>query len=419
MLRRLLVLSLIVSFTILISVVPGMAQDDVTLRLATWQWEDPAYTPFWHGSTEAFAEANPGVTIEPFHFPIDQLWDRLNIEIAAGTPPDLLEVTGFNVFEYMDQGVLAPLNQCFEGTGIVENVLGQDEYAVDEEGNIYALNLSARTLQLYVNRNLFDEAGIEVPTNFEEFREAAIALTDPANEQYGLVLTNLAHSRLHEGVLVFVAGYGGHFSDENGQPAFTSEAVINGVQFFKDLFDAGAMPQGVADGGAQYSYFNSGNVAMTIDGAWFWAVIEQNAPDLLEAVEIHPVPTDTQLPTGGVNNLIGIAAGSPNYDIACEYLKSIATPEWAQVWTQSSRTINPLEGSVPDEFLQENPWFQIYADELPRAVPVAAPGLEIYHTDIVRLVNNRVVEVLYDNRPVAEAMADLQADVEEFIEDQQ
>ena len=419
MLRKVLVLSLFVVSLVLLSVLPLTAQDSTPLRLSTWQWEDPAYIPFWHETTAAFMEANPGVTIEAFNFPIDQLWDRLNIEIAAGTPPDLMEVTGFNVFQYMDQGALAPLNQCFEGTDIVENVLGQDEYAVDEEGNIYALNLSARTLQLYVNRRLFDEAGVEVPTNFEEFREAAIALTDPENEQYGLVLTNLAHSRLHEGVLVFVAGYGGHFTDENGAPAFTSEAVINGVQFFKDLFDAGAMPQGVADGGAQYSYFNSGKVAMSIDGAWYWAVLEQNAPDLLEDIEIHPIPTDTQLPTGGVNNLIGIAAGSPNYDAACEYLKFIATPEWGQVWTESSRTINPIEGSVPEDFLETNPWFQVYADELSRAVPVAAPGLEIYHNDIVRLVNNRVVEVLYDDRPVAEAMADLQADVEEFLADQE
>ena len=111
-------------------------------------------------------EANPNVTIERFGFPIDQLWDRLNVEIAAGTPPDLIEVTGFNVFEYMNLGTLAPLNACFEGTDIVDRVAGQDSYAVDADGNIYALNLSARTLQLWVNRPLLDAAGVEVPTNF-------------------------------------------------------------------------------------------------------------------------------------------------------------------------------------------------------------------------------------------------------------
>lgn len=412
--KRIGILSLL-GVLLLLSGIVG-AQDETRLRLATWQWEDPAYAPFWTGSVEAFNAANEGVVIEPFNFPIDQLWDRLNIEIAAGSPPDLIEVTGFNVFQYIDQGVLAPLNECFAGTDIIDNVLAQDSYAVDEEGNIYALNLSARTLQLYVNMPLFEAAGVEVPTNFEEFMAAAMALTDPSQEQYGLVLTNLAHSRLYEGVLVMVAGYGGHFS-ENGEPAFTSEAVINGVQFFKDMFDAGVMPQGVADGGAQYSFFNSGNVAMSIDGSWYWAVLNQNAPEVAENVEIFAIPTDTQAPTGGVNNLIGIAAGSPNFDVACEYLKSIATPEWAQLWTASSGTINALEGSVPQEFIDANPWFETFANELPAAIPVAIPGLEVYHNDMVRLVNNRIVEILYNNRPVAEAMADLQSDVEEFLED--
>ena len=47
------------------------AQDDgVNLRLASWQWEDPAYLPFWAGTTDAFMEANPGVTIERFSLPL-------------------------------------------------------------------------------------------------------------------------------------------------------------------------------------------------------------------------------------------------------------------------------------------------------------------------------------------------------------
>lgn len=390
----------------------------VNLRLATWQWEDPGYMPFWRGSTDAFTEENQNVTITPFAFPIDQLWDRLNVQIAAGTPPDLIEVTGFNVFQYMDQGVLAPLNPCFEGTDIVDRVTAQDEYAVDADGNIYALNLSARTLQLFVNRQLFDEAGIDVPTNFEEFEAAARALTDPSRDQFGLVLVNLAHSRFYEGLLVMVAGYGGHWT-QDGEPAFASPEVIQGVQFFKDLFDAQVMPQGVTDAGAQYSWFNSGRVGMSIDGAWYWAVLEQQAPEVAEHTEIHLLPTDTQAPTGGVNNLIGIAAASPNYDAACDYLRFIATPQWAQVWTSNSGTANAYKGSVTEEFLSENPWFEVFAEELPRAVPVAAPGLELYHNDIVRLVGNKGVEILYDNKPVEQAMQELQREVEEVIEDYQ
>jgi len=394
------------------------AQDEeVTLRLASWQWEDVgAYLPFWEGTTNAFMEANPGVTIERFSFPIDQLWDRIDLEVAAGTPPDIIEVTGFNVFEYMNLGVLAPLNECFEGTDIVERVAGQDSYAVDDMGNMYALNLSARTLALWINRPLFDAAGVDVPTDFASFRAAAEALTDVENEQYGLVLTNTAHSRLHEGALIMVVGHGGHWT-KDGVPAFTEPEVIAGVQFFKDLFDANVMPRGIDGAGSQWAWFNGGQAAMTIDGPWYWASLGANAPEVQEIVEIHPLPTDSGRPTGGPNNLVGIAAGSPHQDLACEYIRSIATTEWGQVWTNNSGTINPIEGSVTEDFLMMNPWFSTFAADAPRFVPVAAPGLEIYHGDIVRIINNRLVELLYDDRPVEEAMADLQADVEEFLED--
>jgi len=391
------------------------AQEDVTLRLASWQWEDPAYLPFWEGTTDAFMEANPNVTIERFGFPIDQLWDRINLEVAAGTPPDLIEVTGFNVFEYMNNGVLAPLNECFADTDVVERVAGQDSYAVDDEGNIYALNLSSRTLQLWINRPMFDAAGLEVPTTMEEFRDAAVALTNSEEEEFGLVLTNIPHSRFYEGVLLMVVGFGGHWT-KDGEPAFTEPEVIAGVQFFKDLFDAGVMPRGVDGAGSQYAFFNSGKVGMTIDGPWYWASMGSAAPEMQENVEIHPVPMG--ISTGGPNNLIGIAANSPHFDIACEYIKSIATTEWGQVWTTSSGTINPIEDSVPAEFLEANPWFETFAEENNNYVPVAAPGLEIYHTDMITLINNKLAEVMYDSKPVEQAMQELQAEVEEYLEDQ-
>ncbi len=385
----------------------------VKLRLASWQWEDAAYKDFWNGTTEDFAKKNPNVSFEKFSFPIDNLWDKLNTELAAGTPPDLIEVTGFNVFQYMDQGVLAPLNECFAGTDIPDKIQDQKTYAA-KDGKMYALNLSARTLQLYVNQKLFDEAGVKVPTNFNELRDAAKKLTVKSKDQYGLVLVTVAHSRLYEGALVFIAGYGGHYS-KNGKPALNSPEVIKGVTFFKELFDAGTIPQGVKDAASQYAWFNQGKAAMSIDGAWYWAVLEQDGKAVLPNTKIYPIPTDTQAATGGVNNLIGIAAKSPNYKAACEYIKSLATPQWAQLWVEKSRTIFPMQGSVSDSFLKANPWFDVYAKELKKAVPVAPPGLEIYYNDVQKVINAKLVEVLYNNKPVEQAMNEAQAEIEKVI----
>jgi NAD(P)-dependent dehydrogenase (short-subunit alcohol dehydrogenase family) len=55
----------------------------VTLRLASWQWDDPAYKPFWEQTTAAFSQKYPNVKFEKYAFPIDQLFDKLSADFAA------------------------------------------------------------------------------------------------------------------------------------------------------------------------------------------------------------------------------------------------------------------------------------------------------------------------------------------------
>jgi hypothetical protein len=90
-------------------------------------------------------------------------------------------------------------------------------------------------------------------------------------------------------------------------------------------------------------------------------------------------------------------------------------PQWAQLWVEKSRTIFPMQGSVSDSFLKANPWFDVYAKELKKAVPVAPPGLEIYYNDVQKVINAKLVEVLYNNKPVEQAMNEAQAEIEKVI----
>lgn len=401
---------------VVVLAVPTWAAPTVTLRLATWQWEDPAYAPFWRGSVDAFMRENPGVRIVPFNFPIDQLWDKLNVEIAAGTPPDLIEVTGFNVFEYIARGTLEPLDAHLRGTDVQRMFTNQD-YA-KRDGKTWAVGLSARTLQLYINVKRLREKGLETPTTLEEFRKACIALTDAAKGQFGWVGVNLPHSRFYELILIFTAAHGGHFA-KGGKPTINSPAVVRGVSYFKSLFDSGCMPKGVRDAGAQYAWFNSGRAAMSIDGAWYWAiVVSQGTPEVIANIKVAHLPTPNNLTTGGVNNLIGVAAAAPEpaKAAALSYIRFITSnPEWGRIWVNNSGTIFLRPGSVTPEFLRANPWFKVFNEAVPTAIQVPPPGLEIHFTQIQKIINDKVGLILYENRPVQQTLDDAQREVEQLI----
>jgi multiple sugar transport system substrate-binding protein len=384
-----------------------------TLRLASWQWEDPAYKPFWDQTTQAFTQKYPNIKFDKYSFPIDQLFDKLNTDFAAGSPPDVVELTGFNIFDYASKDVLEPLDGYWAGTDIPTTVKDQTTYPV-WKGKQYALNLSARTLQLYVNTALFDAKNVPLPTTLDEFTAAAKALTDPTKDQFGLVLVNVAHSRLYESILLFTAGVGGHFSKDR-KPALNSPEVVQAVDYFKSLFDAGVMPKGVKDANGQYSYYNTGKAAMSIDGAWYIAVLKDQGPDVLKTTKILSIPTQTHASTGGVNNVIGIAAASKYKDTAAEYLRFITDPKWAQLWTASSQTISAKAGAVTPEFLAQNPLFDIFNKDITKAIQLPPPGLETSYNAVQKVINDNVVSVLYDNKPTKDAMDQAQKQVEAIV----
>jgi multiple sugar transport system substrate-binding protein len=393
---------------------PSYGAPTVTLRLATWQWEDPAYAPFWRGSVDEFMRENPGVRIVPFNFPIDQLWDKLNTELAANTPPDLIELTGFNVFEYIARGALEPLDAHLKGTD-VEKEFMQQNYA-RRDGKLWAVSLSARTLQLYLNMKLLRERNMATPTTLDEFRKTCIALTEPSRNQFGFVGVTLPHSRFYELLLIFTAAHGGHFA-QNGRPTINAPATVQGMRYFKELFDAGCIPRGVRDAGSQYAWFNSGRAAMSIDGAWYWAIlVSQAVPEVLANVKVAHLPTPNRLTTGGVNNLIAVAAASPNKREAVAYIKFITgNPKWGRIWVDNSRTIFMRKGSVTPEFLKSNPWFPVFNEAVANAIQLPPPGLEVRYTEIQKVIVDRATQILYENRPIQQMLDEAQREVEALL----
>ncbi|MHB8618735.1 MAG: ABC transporter substrate-binding protein [Chloroflexota bacterium] len=385
----------------------------VTLRLASWQWVDPAYAPFWEQTTQAFSQKYPSVKFEKYSYPIDQLFDKLNTDIAAGSPPDLLELTGFNIFEYASRNVLEPLDSYWQGTDIPNIVKDQKTYPV-WQGKQYALNLSARTLQLFANTRLFDAKNVKLPTTLDEFTAACKDLTDSAKQQFGFVTVNVPASRFYEMLLLFTAGLGGHFS-KNGKPALNDPKVVQALTYLKSLFDAGYMPKGVKDNNAQYGFYDQQKAAMSIDGAWFIAVLRKDGQAALKSTKILSIPTKTHATTGGVNNVIGISRTSKSKAVAAEYLRFITDVKWARLWTEKSLTFSTVKGAVTPAFLKANPLFEVFNKDLDKAVQLPPPGLETQYNAIQKIVDNNAVKALYDNKSPKDVLDEAQKQAEALV----
>src|SRR5665648_518376 len=110
---------------------------------------------------------------------------------------------------------------------------------------------------LYYNTAMFQEAGLEPPTTWEEMVDAAKALTDPAKDRYGFALAAGSYTENNHFAFINAAQNGADVFDDEGNPTFTEDGVVKGILRYLDLMQTDRV---VNPANAQY---NNGSFAVT------------------------------------------------------------------------------------------------------------------------------------------------------------
>ncbi len=125
------------------------------------------------------------------------------------------------------------------------------------DGRLVQLPRVTDVSNLYYRKSLYENAdnqakykeqfGVDLapPKTYDEFKQQVIFFADPPN------LYGTAFAGKDEGLtgrfMEIVRANGGDMFDENWKPIFNSEAGVAAVQWFKDIYDAKAVPAGTVN----------------------------------------------------------------------------------------------------------------------------------------------------------------------------
>jgi multiple sugar transport system substrate-binding protein len=391
----------------------------VTLRMGTWQADDPAFGPFYKEAIAAFEKENPEIEIVLEHSPSAAYWDKLLTQIATKNAPDIMKFAGYNFHEYVAMGALEPLDEYLAKTDILKRWYPVQKTFPVVNGKTYAVILMQRGTAVYYNKRMLQEAGLQVPKDLKEFVEAARKLTKRQGGeivQYGLGLrTDPKHQDVNEYTLLFVLAHGAHWTD-NGKWKLTDPKVVKAVQYVKDLYDAGVSPLS-AQPNLLRELFWQEKLAMHIDGPWYWAQIEKGNPGMVKDVGTFLLPAaagGSAVSTGGPMNLIGVSRNAKHKEEAWKFIAFISRPEWQNKFTDYSFNTGGMKGSVTPQFLKTNPWFSTFADAVDVAKQIPPPGFETRYTPFRKAVNSALGEIFILNRPVRESLKVVQDQMEQL-----
>lgn len=304
--------------------------EQVTLNWAVWDLESTAY---WQAMADGYMASHPNVTIEMTDLGSTDYMTQLATQLAGGNGElDILtikDIPGYS--NLINLEMLVPMNDILtrdtaDFGGVIEQLTASD-------GNFYAVPFRSDFWVLFYNKDMFDQAGIDYPTNdmtMEQF-DALIREVSEKTGAYG----NIYHTWRSDVTL---------FGILDGQ-----NTIIDGTyDFLKPYYEMVLSEQ--ADGvvpdygelktsGLHYSAaFENGQAAMCNMGSWFIATLQTyNAEAEANGVEPvnfgmvkypHPEGVEAGTTLGTVTSL-GINPYSENQAAAADFINWCVSDEGA------------------------------------------------------------------------------------------
>ena len=241
---------------------------------------------------EKFQEENPGIKVQWIHNSSGEHLDKVLSMIAAGTPPDTAYISTGVYAKFAEEGVLLDITDLLQG----DPVLGMEGYFIPQEyerslykGKFYGIGFCALAGHFYYNGAIFEEEGIEPPSNdpeeawtWDHFLEVVTALTIDGNGKHpgesGFDRDNIKRWGVNYGRWG-IPGQGAVFSNEGtiinqntGLFELDQTPAVEAIQRVADLsLVHDVMPESAAMeelGMGTTQMLETGVLAMIVDGQW-------------------------------------------------------------------------------------------------------------------------------------------------------
>ena len=414
-------LSILLVLVLMAMVLPGYAfasGEKKTITMASQKWNESGTGDFLRLKYKEFCEANPEYEFEEVYYATGELVTQMLLAFAAGTPPDIIEWTRSKVGSVISSGDIAPLNDYVSPDLIARFENGafgtvQQTAPLFTDGVYNGVSYQQSSFQLMCNTLMFEEAGLSLPTTYQEFFDACVALTDAPNKYGYAFCTQETATRIYEQFCFWAYGFDANFLAD-GEINVNTPEIINAMTEWKKLFDATVTPIGM-EKNAYRSLFGQGGVGMIIDGPWVYASAQSEENNVAKSIQVVPTCFPTGISIGDGSTLI-IPKDAKNKEGAGKFIEFILSHENQELWCDMTSSICG-DNTATTKFVENNKWFSGYADASAKGLvkglyPVNHPD---DYEEIEKIVTNYLQQIWFNNADPAAAMASCQQELDALL----
>ncbi|ASJ75491.1 extracellular solute-binding protein [Granulosicoccus antarcticus] len=398
------------------SMAANVVRADVEIEY--WQYFFEARVTAMDTLISNFEAANPGITVKTNQFPYADYRTKVAAAIPAGEGPDVVQLFYGWLNDYVDAELIQPLPADIFPVETIDKEFFPMVQAMKRDDQYMALPTAVRSLALFYNQRLFDEAGIEAPpANLDELVEIAKKLTkrDGAGNltQVGITsgMTAQDHHWWRE---VLVRQFGGKpYSDDLKSIAYDSEAGLKALEWYVAL----DQEHGVTDStfmDEPQAAFKAGRAGMHIDGSFRIGALDETRGLKWGVAELPVGPDGTQSNYSSywVNAVTSKAKGE-KFDAALKFMAYLTSDEAMQIWLD---TVGELPAKPSAALTEKNQSDPIYGPFV-KGLGYAQSTVFVDESGQRQLMTDMVSRIELEGQSIPESLSEAAAGEQAILDD--
>ncbi|MBD3914938.1 extracellular solute-binding protein [Nocardioides hwasunensis] len=295
---------------------------------------------------KTFEDENPGSTLTIEQQEWDGLVEKLTTSLSSESEtPDVVEIGNTQAPTFTSAGAFSDLTGELSDFGGDDLLPGFVEGAT-VDGKTYAVPYYAGSKYIFYRKDLLKKSGLDVPTNLDEFVQAAITLKKD-NPKPGNFSGFWFPGQDWRNGAAFVWAAGGDLAVDDGGEwtgSLASDDSVAGLEMAQELFTQASGAPKDGNEADPWTPFCAGEVGMMSTPGWVKGLIEADdtgCPDTFaKDMGVFALPGDDGSPApvllGGSD--IAIASKSPNQALAQKAVALMLSDDYQTIMAEAGLT---------------------------------------------------------------------------------
>ena len=233
-------ISVLLVFMMALSVFAGGAGEKKNEQIVIefWTHEDATRQKLEDGFIAEFEATHPNVKINATRQASSKIIELVQTAFAAGEGPTVFNLTNDAINSFVSTGSVAPMD--YEAAGYADAAAVEDAYidgmleAVTYDGEIYGLPLELNNWCIFINKQVFRDAGLDPETDYPKTWEDMVEISEKLVIRDGDILIRRGYDFRYpyylETIVPMVEQLGGQLISDDG-----TEAIVGKDAWIKVL----------------------------------------------------------------------------------------------------------------------------------------------------------------------------------------